>query len=307
MLDECFTHQQLPKTYLYGSPLARSWSLFHTNPCSWEHSPLGHCKRPGTSNGIPELQFLSVAISRADLRPLKLTIGESDHWGIAPIFDSKKDYVAMWRTFDRVYQNLTHLTIHFTMNFELEFPSVYENMFGLGRFLVSLGGLECLALDLPFGDNLSEPHCNYNQVFDGQHGHWPKLWKLAIHKLDIGVKDLTRLLTLDLPKLRDLKIRQMVLLDGPWDWMIEYMRRFVKLVRLRISRDAGLVNPDGGHYLQEMTSDDQIETDEYQMIMDKVIDYVLHGGRHPGLSSHQLVAASEGYIEKLQDFLEFEA
>lgn len=163
-------------------------------------------------------------------------------------------------------------------------------------------------LNLPFGIDILETPYSYNQIFAGQHGHWPKLCKLAIHNLAVGTKDLTRLLTLDLPKLRDLAIYEVKLVDGRWEWIIEYMRSFLKLERLHGRPDgAGLVYPGGGYNLPESTSNEQSGRCADRKVLDKVANYVRHGGRHPSLSANQPDVASKGYLEKLQEYLAFEA
>ena len=297
--------------YVKGSPLARSWKLFHTVPSSWAFEPDEEYKRSGISNGIPEFKFLSIALSRANIRPSKLTIGKSNNvginGGIAPLFNSSNGCLAMQMTFDHVYRELSHLTIHFATNIVLEDPLICTDMSGLGRLLISLTGLESLFFDLPSGLYIPEILYSYNQVFAGQHGHWPKLRKLTIYNIAIGIKDLTKLLTLDLPKLQDLEIFQIILLDGRWEWIIEYMRKFLELEKLHNLHNSGLVYPDWSFYLQGTMSDNHRFTPDYQIVSDKITNYVIHGGRHPSLLSHQPDAASEGYMEELREFLASEA
>lgn len=144
--EGCCRRPNLPMAYLNGSPLARSWNLFHNFPSSWEFEPGEDRERPGTSNGIPELKFLSIALSRAIVCPSELLIGEhhqNNILGIAPHFDSS-GWLALQETLDIAYRNLTHLKIHFATSFAVDAPLIYTDMSVLGRLLVSLTGLECL-------------------------------------------------------------------------------------------------------------------------------------------------------------------
>ncbi|KAI4283430.1 MAG: hypothetical protein L6R38_002152 [Xanthoria sp. 2 TBL-2021] len=197
--------------------------------------------------------------------------------GISPIvFDSSDRSMDMHDVLINTYGSLSHLTLHMGTRVPVSLP----DLTGLGDFLGSLLGLEYLELFLP-APALSGFQYTYDQIFDSKDGRWPKLHTLSIHNLAIGTKDLVSLFSNGLPSLRNLIISVMVLLDGRWEWIIQFMHEHMRLDEFQTSSGAELMYSDGGFY-----QDDNYEwygTEEYDWLLESVQSYVVRceGHKHP--------------------------
>lgn len=306
----CLESPDLSKAFLNGSPLARSWNLFPARPCPWDFID-EEFKPPGMSDGTNELRFLSHALLKAKIRPRRLRLGRASAYGLPPpVFDSSSQSLGMSKIFTGAYQKVTHIKLHMANCCGVSVADAFSDLTGLGCLLRSLTNLEYLHLDLPYGtwsvDGVyhRERHYTYDQIFAKKAGLWPKIHTFVIHNLGIGTQDLVRLLSDGMPQLNNFQIRSsMDLLDGRWEWIIEHMRHIKKLRRFIIYPGTELICPDDQTYLLDRTSDGDFESDEYYDIMVEVEDYVLNGGRHPGLLPHQPDDASHVFIQELDDFL----
>lgn len=135
--------------------------------------------------------------------------------GMSPIvFDSSNRSMEMHNIPINTYGNLYQLILHMGTRV----PVCLPELTGLGDFLGSLLGLEYLELFLPpFGS-----HHTYDQIFDSMNRGWPSLHTLSLHNLATDTKDLVSLLSEVLPSLRNLYVSVRVLLDGHWDWIIQF-------------------------------------------------------------------------------------
>ena len=297
---DCLEDSSHSNAYLTGSPLARSWNLFHIKPLAWM-SYEGRAKKLNTSDGALELMFLSNALAIAKRSPAKFALGARQAHGITPTeFDYQNRDLKLSSLCENTFYALTHLELHLASDFFHEGRSEVPNAItGLGSVLISLARLEYLRLNLPM--NIAE-NCGlytYRQIFGRTVGKWPRLHTFIIRSLVIGTEDLTLLLTESMPALQNLKMfSTMKLLDGQWNWIIAYMRQ-LNLSSLKIDSDYAFKSPDGRFYLEERY---HYWDERYCLFTKNIPEYVLDGGRHPGLLPHQKDNESDRYLEELQNF-----
>ena len=230
--------------------------------------------------------------------------------GMSPIvFDSSNRSMEMHDILIDTYGNLYQLTLHIgTLG-----TRRLAELTGLGDFLGSLLGLEYLELFLPapapFG-----PHHTCNQMIDSNDGRWPRLHTLSLHNLANGTKDLVSLLSDGLPSLRDLYVSVMVLLDGRWDWIIQFMHHQMRLDDFQTHFGTELMYAYGGFY-----EDENYEwngTEQYDWLLESVQSYVLRweGSEHPsyeavsdddavGRKGKRADEVAHQYSKELQKFL----
>ncbi|KAL8847818.1 MAG: hypothetical protein Q9221_007170 [Calogaya cf. arnoldii] len=313
-----------------GSPFARSWSVFRPKPYNWKFA-LDDSTEVGLapSDGFLEFTFVSNALSSADVHPSKLSVGSIDiskdrsrsqdtHFGygegIRPLLESG-DW-EMLRVLDNVYQNLTHLSLHMATIDHVDLPRLMPNLRGLGQLLYSLTKLESLDLRLPLARCDSLPlwgnQNSYDQVFERKDGRWPKLHTLILHNIAVGTRDLVSLFSNGLPILRTLALSSIKLLDGKWEWLIEFMHQ--KMVLDLMSQEYGttLLYPCSSFY-----GDDKytfgLKDEQYSKVTNAVSAYAARKDNfHPSVDEEedkvlrgQLNARlTQLYSEDLEDFLQ---
>lgn len=187
----------------------------------------------------------------------------------------------MINLFTKSYRDLTHLTLHMGSFEAIAMPLVYADLTGLGYFLASLTALQSLELILPYSVSHPERCYKYDGIFKTEDGRWPKLHTLKLYNIAISTTEIVSLFADALPSMRSLAISAVMLLDGRWEWIIEFMRKRMQLDTFAIGLLCGLLYSDGGFY-----GDDQYDcyqTEEYDRHLGSVLNYVLHGGHHPSI------------------------
>lgn len=312
-----------------GSPLARSWNIFHPKPLAWDFIRTEDEELGGPSDGVSEFFFLSKALSQARKHPCKLSVGTVDdsndrvhvgdpghgNEGIAPtVFQT----LEMHDTLITTYRNLTHLTLHMDSIAGVTMPSEYPDLTGLGDLLISLPGLQYLDLALPAALSPQQQCYTYDQIFQyPDDGRWPNLHDLSIHNIAIRTKDLVAFFSEGLPALRRLSISIIVLLDGRWEWIIQFLHEHLRLESFETAIESGLLYSDGGFY----NEGDRYEwylTEQYNWLLESVASYVerREGCLHPSVGSADLEdreverereretrEVAEGYGRALRGFL----
>ena len=300
---ECLGEPSRSNAYLNGSPLARSWNIFYLNPLPWEFG-----EGTKTSNGIPELMFLTNALASAKINPSRLTIGAGPATGIAPtVFDYQIRGLEISTVFANTYYALTRLDLHLAKDILNQGShEAHDVIASLGSVISSLSRLEYLRLNLPYN---SVEYCGrytYRQIFERDAGKWPRLHTFIIDNLVIGTRDLTSLLTTSMPALKTFQIFTTIkLLDGQWNWVIAFLRQ-LSLTELVIWSESAFINPDGHNYLERRRDEDNWER-THCLYSDVIPRYVLGGRRHPGLLPQQKDDESNRYLEELQEFLQTES
>ena len=242
-----------------------------------------------TTTGIAEFNYLSTALSIAGKRPHKLSVGSVDSSkdsvlrepnvgeGLPPLFAC----LQMYRIYVDVYRALTHLTLHLAAIQAHDETHDSYSLSGLGRLLDSLPKLEHLELVLPKSLSSHTQAHRFDQIFKRKDRRWRKLHTLELCNLTISTKDLIRLLQ-GLPKLRNLRIPGVMLCDGRWEWIVEFIHRSLKLE----SFDAALGESWFDYANEYFYEDGDYELDsaeESDWHFDVLRDYVLRrpGACHP--------------------------
>ena len=248
------------------------------------------------TKGISEFNHLSIALSNAGKRPHKLSVcsvGSSKDGafrepnveeGLPPLFACLK----MHHVHVNVYRALTHLTLHLAAIQASDALHDSYSLSGLGRLLDSLPYLEHLELVLPKSSSfLTQPY-RYDQIFKGKDRRWRRLHTLELCNITISTKDLIRLLQ-GLPKLRNLRVQDVMLVDGRWEWIVEFMHRSLKLESFEAAwYDNWFQYADEYFYDDDDYEDDDYEPEQVEEAnwhFDVIRDYVLRrpGACHPGV------------------------
>ncbi|KAL8651668.1 MAG: hypothetical protein Q9226_004606 [Calogaya cf. arnoldii] len=260
------------------------------------------------SDGYHEFAFLSSALSIAHVHPTKLSVGSIDiskdrsrsqdtrfgyGKGMRPLVelgDSK-----MLRCLHNVYQNLTHLSLHMaTIDHEVGLPRLMPDLRGFGQLLYSLTNLEFLDLRLPLARYDPLPFWgnqhSYPQVFERKDGRWPKLHTLRLHNIAIGTRHLVSLFRNGLPVLRTLALSMILLLDGKWEWIIEFIHQKTTLDMMSIEYGTALLYPGPNFFCDDLYENDY-SGEEYSWLMDAACAYGARKNNfHPSVDFHD-----EGY------------
>ena len=186
----------------------------------------------------------------------------------------------MHHIYVNAYRALTHLTLHLATIRAGDVLRECHSLSGLGRLLDSFPDLEHLELILPKPLPHHTQLYGYDRIFARKDSRWPRLHTLVLYNITISTKDLTILLQ-SLPSLRNLRIPDVRLINGRWEWIIEFMHRSLKLE----SFEAAFYET-WFQYADEFGG--QIEGHDYWNF-DVVKDYVLRrpGARHPNVDDNE--------------------
>ena len=183
----------------------------------------------------------------------------------------------MYHIYVNAYRALTHLTLHLATSQEGGLLHDCHSLSGLGRLLDSFPDLEHLELVLPKALPRHTPLYRYDQIFARKGCRWPRLHTLVLCNVTIGTKDLVLLLQ-SLPSLRSLRIPDVWLIDGRWQWIIEFMHRSLKVESFEAAPYETLFQYADEDFYEDESGD-----------FDIVADYVLRrpGVRHPHLRANE--------------------
>ena len=267
------------------------------------------CTQISTALFIEALGFLrmSNALFTAAKQIRKLHIGK-DPWlfaedletwpvGCAPLFSWTESSPNAHRILVGAFRQLNHLVLHFSSLVGIHMPLNYSFR-GLGRLLGELQSLRSLDLILPEGNGCICSMYTYDQIFLPTAGMWPALEDLSLQNLVVRTRDILRLLR-GSPRLRNLALFRIVLLDGQWEWIMEYLHEHMELNKLEIMVDCawdgpsyGLRYPDGTAYGEDK--------DKY---IPKVEQYVVRKGPRPKLHADEEDGMAQRYLEELKRYL----
>lgn len=145
----------------------------------------------------------------------------------------------------------------------------------LPRILFRMKHLKRLDLALSTEGSPNSDTCNtYEQVFP-EEGRWLQLVDLEIAGLAIGGYQLVRMLSRRFPRLQNLCLSDIELIDGSWEGVIEGMRHTLHLQSLSLGDELGHLRQRSG---------DTFEVTDLDMLHE-LEEYVVSGGRHPCLST----------------------
>lgn len=154
-------------------------------------------------------------------------------------------------------------------------PAEFDSHF-FTKFLQKATRLQVLELELPWAPN-DEFH-RLDHIFNPIEA-WirPTITKLVLDHVSSSYYDLSRLLFLNLQNLQHLHLREMILLSGFWEDIIEGLRQIVPLRSCKFG--LGLYYPNFTHYSLNNAIPSQ---DESSQFLAANSEYVLKGGTHPG-------------------------
>ena len=251
----------------YGTPLARRWNPFHCFPRRWLWEP-----ETDRHFGI-----ITTALARA-----KTHIGHIDEFAIDGDFSVNNRYLEKDRArVNGLESGITALLgikrLHFDFmhnHLDLSAPRYDYNVEGLLKLLGSMHSLQRLHI------SASSYHI-YDTVFL-KVATWNNLEDLTMKKWASTTTALLRLLLIQMPRLRNLFIGCLDLLDGNcWASVIECLRQFHHFTTFKMKYQ-GWFN--------------RTRKRPHNCYVAGLVDYVMNGGRHPCLSEEQPTSASEAYM-----------
>ena len=254
----------------YGTPLARTWNPFHCFPSKWLWEP-----------GVIDLHFgiITTALARA-----KTHIGHIAEFAIDGNFMVDDRYLLEDRARVKgLRSGIAALSgikrLHFDLEWEyldLSAPKYAYNVEGLLKLLGSMHSLQRLHIS-------ASSYRIYDRVFL-KVTTWNNLEDLTVERLASTTTDLLRLLLIQMPRLRNLVVRRLDLLDhgNCWASLMECLRQFHHFTTFEMEQHQGWFY---------MPSEEPHVCD-----VARLVDYVMNGGRHPCLSEQQPASASEAYM-----------
>ena len=249
---------EVPAHY-HGSPLARSWGFFNATPLDWTWGPAGSRGLVLRQPGHLAFWTITVALSKSEKGIRSFELGS----GIAPAtFDIKS--IATERLIMRgvdAFARLKELRLDIRYGQDGSRDPDRSATFSGLRFLLSgICNLEKLELCLtreefdPFDQQYSigplRDWLTFDYIFPTA-GVWPHLRTLAIGDMKIRNEELVHLLFARMPGLQHLKIKNMDLLQGTWESVIEVLK-FRRLCSLDMKSSDDLYD--------DLTIDDDVGT-----------------------------------------------
>lgn len=249
-----------------GPPSIRRWHALHARP------------RLDVDNNSSYSSFTDTIIALQSIRPvvsLSMFKGMRDFGiGLAPTALKQ-----CWK--QSFFTSFLDVCIHFesfSLNIETDETDDCAAPKFLGvlpRILYRMKHLKRLDLGLSTEASPNSDTCNtYEQVFP-EEGRWLQLVDLEIAGLSIGGYQLVRMLSRRFPRLQNLSLRDIELVDGSWEGVIEGMRHTLHLQSLSLGDELGRLRQPSGHPFRTTNP----------AILHELEEYVVSGGKHPSLST----------------------
>ena len=267
-----------------GSPLARSWSPFHTYPRDWTLDHSGHRIQSRASEDFWTLAFALSKAGRTGIRKLSLETIRTPSLLAIGSGDKKKTCVDSGLA---AYHTLEDMKLSFV---GLPNDTGY-NLPILQRMLESMTALKRLELEFHASYTIYQDISFSHAMVFPEKGHWPQVTTFTINGLAIGTKDLLTLLTTKMPSLRHLTFGNISLLDGQWEGVVEYLRVSDRLSTFHIASGAVLNNHEERDYLldgSEAQSSRNFYT-SYVKFKGSIEEYVANWRHNPTLRHPSLM------------------
>ena len=275
--------QTLKQPYFFDSPFGRSWGILHPEPLCWQ-------KTPGKGR-YQEYHIITVALSQSQRRIRSLKLEPLSF----SIFDTNQDVSQSIISHSiNSFSSLHTLTLCFEV-YDEETGLKDTALPGLQAVLNSTTALRFLTLSLGYNEICETPRLRYNHVFPTD-GKWMSLTHFELSTLALKVTDLIYLLTVRMPNVRKLGVRDLELLEGRWEGVIESLKRSMQFKSFSLLQGwdipgCQLVHLGGRYFLG-----DEHLSDKDSAFRKALEEYVVSGGRHPCLRWDEDASASRKYI-----------
>ena len=308
-LRDPYLNEDQTHSYFYGSPFGRTWRLSHPHPIKCGYAG-GHTHRPAAKGWVRVLDTDLLAASTPSSTPKETTNMQIFEILTTALSQSQKHLRAFSMSeltvsvFDpnlsgvikngniSAYSCLEHLVLGFSRQYWGSYrdPSYLA---AIQALLGSMRELRSLQLSVPSDRNsLIPPSHKYWKIFPTDGNQWITLTKLKLFGFSVNAKNLCYLLKIRVPNLRELSFREVELLEGRWEGVIEFLKKSMRLLSLPIQEcyqnfhQRGELFP-AGHAAERLTLNKAIE------------NYVVNGGRHPCLRADEDDSASTKYLSDL--------
>ena len=261
-------------SYFYGSPFGRAWQLSHPKPRRRFHT-------------AEAFKIITTALSQSQKQLRSLKIRRLP----ISVFDPSHDGTVKTSSMS-AYSSLEHLVLVFNRPYK-EAPVEPSYLPAIQALLGSMSRLRSLQLSVPSDRWVRGRPCDmYWKVFPTDSTQWIALTKLNIFGFIVSVKNLCNLLKTRMPNLRELSFREVELLEGRWEAVIEFLRTSMRLISFSIPEYCGDFHQEGE------TSPAGLPAERLAISKD-IENYVVNGGRHPCLGTDELDSASTKYLSDL--------
>ncbi|KAI4238858.1 MAG: hypothetical protein LQ349_000802 [Xanthoria aureola] len=281
-------------TRLIGSPSARAYpptGLQPLSPKSMGQAPdTTDLSEVGLSNGQCELRKVVEVLHASGQKPLglkfiqdrpQLTWNGPSTGASQFIFNVEGSLTA-----DALVTLADNLrSLHLDFEYVVTSPGG-PNFQILAQFLHKATKLEEVGLGFLTSLYYNERPYNYrlNQIFNPM-DKWtrPALTQLSLVRLSTGFRDLSRLLFVNLPKLKHLHLAHITLLDGIWEDMVEGLHQIVPLTTCKLA--PGIFQPNRDLYSLKYHA----TIDELTEFLEVNNQYAVEaGGTHPRHPTYEL-------------------
>ncbi|KAG7008173.1 hypothetical protein G7Y79_00006g017930 [Physcia stellaris] len=268
-LDECHT----------GSPLARSWDIFHLTPESWAWT----MEDSSITDGA-HYELITSALVEAQRYIQSFDINDCKPTGIsANVFAS----VECLRADSLAFAQLRSLSLILAtpevepspMDSKEEI-SVYDFVPGLSMLLGSMPNLAHLRLIMPSDFSQRPLYYRFRHIFP-EGTQWDKLESITLQNLAITANQFMDLVTKRTPNLRRLTIAALDLLEGRWECV------FQALSELKSPLILDFID-ERNNYMTHCEGDNMWQNWYPLSLWKEIGSYVTNGGgRHPCLPDGQ--------------------
>ncbi|KAL8836564.1 MAG: hypothetical protein Q9176_006201 [Flavoplaca citrina] len=290
-----------------GSPVARTWpatALAPLHPWYYHREPDSHVLRnPQTSSGCVELLKLTQLLKAASKQPFEF-LAE----GGVPTYAFASNNLPEPVHLHNISQRLKILRLRINFYNRARGPVAdtvhwHPELHTFKTLMRNLPTLEVLQLLIPFVDSEFGPSIyDFAQLFPPV-TEWrlPKLRTLILTGLSFSYRDFAGFFFLVVPQLRSMFLGDLLLKNGAWDDFVEWFRQHRAPFLCHLGRN--FLYPEGRDYFwpSEKWSE---EYRKFPDFIESVANYIVDGGRHPGLRNGECNSDSVKYLTKMKVTIE---
>ncbi|KAL8782148.1 MAG: hypothetical protein Q9213_005652 [Squamulea squamosa] len=279
--DDTMNYTSFGELLAVGTPLRRSWNLFHLTPTWCSRSQRTWLQPPDSIDAMQNFDTVTSLLQNTAKPITNLTIDTAFLPAMALSATIVGDRLSGFAGLRSLFLNIHSV------------GASYDAILGLPRILEAASGLIHLMLVLP-GDDELNPMQSYTleDVFPAAPVAWNSMQSFKIRNLSADAVGLTRLLRFSMRNISHLELGNIELTSGAWEEVMEYLHRQPRLSRFRVWRGCGLLYPGFPHrkMLKARGSLGIYKRDEigachqHRQFLADIEDYIIHGGRNPCLA-----------------------